>query len=418
MENKNIDKLYEKVLNSDVESIKNVLNDDDADLIATTIDEMRDPDMLEAKEMASKSNLTDKAFEGVTMYNNETGAAMYTEEIDYDNVIGFDELLNSDKVKLPDIDTDLTITKINIANFFALDFSDEAFESAGITDEVCEKLLKLSEKYRVSKITGKKFPYFNAMPESIQKQIIIFHGTDVTGLTGRNMIKTARNYIASCLMERINTSRDNETLSIDLEQSIAKLNEQLKQDTEELARDKEWSKVTWKYYLKTIPVQAAVLESKGLDEQAEKYRKAIAAFEETCTFKTLIKEIEAGLRLPYIMIKDFDKCCELFNSKYEKSEYTIYDIKLAYNALCNNPNISGDEEVFKRFITYFIAYCNKYNLSTENVLEHEYMYYFIWNILFANLYNDDDEEDVEFHMNYYRSLQNALNVVKRTMEEK
>lgn len=416
MENK-IDELYEKVLNSDVREYENVLSDEDVDLIASELDNLEDPIMAEAKEMASTPNLTDKEFEGVVSYNNETGVAMDVKEIDYNNVVSFDELLNSENVQLPDIDADLTITKIAISNFFALEFSDEAFEKAGITDEVCKKLEEITEKYRILKITGKKFSYFNAMPDSIKSQIIMFHGVAAADLTGRNMLKTARNFIAASLMEHILVTKENETLTIDLEQAITKLNEKLKNDTEELATDEEWSKVTWKYYLKTIPVQASLLESKGMVEEAEKYKKVIATFKETCTFKSLINDItNYKLKLRKIDLEDFDKYCESFNSQYAESEYTIHDVKLAYNTLCANPNIEGDEELYKYFIAYFIAYCSKYNFSTNNIYEHEFMYYFIWNIISANMYNKEDKEDVEFHNSYMRALQNALNIVKRMIE--
>lgn len=417
-----IDEAYEKLLNSGGK-----LTDEDIEEINETLEsEYTDPDMEEAKELAANSDLKDTEFIGKSVINSDNGSAIMTEEVDMENIPSFSELLEEydiDKTKLPDAEdllNDQNTARLCIAEFFGREKSEESYELNGLTDEVIDDFLKVTERYKESVITGKKFSYYISMPDPIKSMITEYMGMNNIRFTGANANKAARNECTKALLCHYLNRDRTELFTIYLSESVLKMQEELDElqdkSTKELASSKEWADASWKVFEHSIPNMITKLEEKGWNGEANKYRKVLAAYKETCIFKLLINDIKSGLKVRHIDLEEFEKYCETFNSNYENSKFAINDVYQTFVTLCKCNHFNEDEMVYKKFIAYFIAYCKKHNFDTENIIDHTYMYYFIMNIILMDFYNPDDEEDKKFHTNYWRSLQNVLNVVKSTMD--
>jgi hypothetical protein len=107
-------------------------------------------------------------------------------------------------------------------------------------------------------------------------------------------------------------------------------------------------------------------------------------------------------------LKEFSKTCKIkkydienpknhfrdFTNKYKNSEYNIYDIKLTLPVL---ERLIVDNEKYNDadMIAFLICFC-KYikNFRVENVLEHSFMYYVIYNIVIAGSNVSDKTKEV------------------------
>lgn len=405
--NNNIDEVYEKMLKSaettDPENIK--LTDDQVEEILSTIDGCTDDGiMVDAKQAAESSDLKDKAVVASINLDTVTGKPVMVDEVDLDdeNIKSFEEYLDTEGINIPDIDIDKMIAKFAIAQFFAIDNTEEALENNGITDEVIDKVNEIIEKFKIYQKTGKKFSYYNAMPESIKSLIERFQGANALKMVG-NMNREARNYITACMMNAIIECNVGDVLSDDLNKSIAKMNK-------ELQEDEAWGE-TRRYFNEELPELIAGLEQDGEKEKADKGRLVIASFNEACTHELLCEAIPS-LKIRHIDLEDFEKYCESFNDLYKENTYQITDISQAFASLCRSENFHEDTEVYKKVIGYFIAYVKKQKLDPNNIIDHTYMYYFIQNIITLDYYSRSIEDDVAFHEMLVTNIQKLIDTVK------
>lgn len=389
-----IDEAYDRLLNSSPEDIqKNKLSDEEVESIAKAIDETATESnalLNAAKEEAANSDLKDTASLVTVNINPVSGVAMGVEDFDpsNDSIKSFEELLEENDIpNMTEMDMDIFITKYAIASFFAID--TDALENNGITDEVVKKVNEVVERFELSKKTGKKFSYYNAMPDIIKEKITMYNGPQQAMMTSA-IGKEGRNYIAAALMNAIIDVNVGDALQNDLNKSIASMNK-------ELSQDNMWGE-TRRYFSEELPELIVKLKEANSLEQAERAEKVIESFNQACTYDELFNEIKSGkLKYRHIDLEDFPKACKNFNSQYEKSNNVITDVAQIYPALCRNTNLTGNPDLYKEFICLFMAYCKKHNFKADNIIEHTYMYYFIQNIITLEYYNPDNEKDVEFH---------------------
>ena len=420
---KQIDDAYDKLMNAtditasgikadkvnmQIDNPENLkLSDEQVDEIANFIEENTHDDILKkAKEDAENSDLTDEAKKASVAINPVTGTAMMEEEFDPDDdsIRSIEDLIINDYgIDVNDFDMDVFVSKYAIATFFAI--NTDALELNGITDEEVKEVNKVVDKFKVFKITGKKFSFFNSMPQPIKDQIIKLLGTNQLTVTG-NTTKEARNYASACLINSIIDVNVGEAIQDDLNQSVAKMNK-------ELSQDNMWGE-TRRYFSDDLNELIAKLEESGCTEQAERGRAVQKSFVQACTYEEMFNEIKMGkLKYRKIDLEDFDKTCKKFNSQYEDSTNVITDVAQAWPALCRNTNINGNPELYKEFICLFIAYCRKHNLEANNIIDHTFMYYFIQNIITLEFYNPDNEDDVKFHDDIVANIQRVIDYLSQ-----
>ena len=420
---KQIDDAYDKLMNAtDITAIgikaDNVdikidnpedlkLSDDQVDEIADFIEDNTDDKILQkAKEDAENSELTDEAKKGSVTINPISGTPIGVEDFDPDDdsIRSIEELIMNDcGIDINDFDMDVFVSKYAIATFFAI--NTDALELNGITDDVVKEVNKVVDKFKVFKITGKKFSFFNSMPQPIKDQIIKLLGTNQLTVTG-NTTKEARNYASACLMNAIIEVNVGEAIQDDLNQSVAKMNK-------ELSQDNMWGE-TRRYFSNDLNELIAKLEEGGCAEQADRGRAVQKSFIQSCTYEEMFDEIKSGkLKYRKIDLEDFDKTCKKFNSQYEESTNVITDVAQAWPALCRNTNIQSTPELYKEFICLFIAYCRKHNLEANNIIDHTFMYYFIQNIITLEFYNPENKEDVKFHDDIVANIQRVIDYLSQ-----
>lgn len=405
--NNNIDEVYEKMLSAAeiTESEKLKLTDEQVDEILSAIDGCTDDDlMVNAKKAAESSDLKDEAVVASINIDTVTGKPVSVDEVDLDdeNIKSFEEYLDTEGINIPDVDIDKMVAKFAIAQFFAIDNTEEALENNGVTDEAIDKVYEIIEKYKIYQKTGKKFSYYNAMPDSIKSLIERFQGANALKMVG-NMNREARNYIAACMMNAIIDCNVADVLTDDLNRSIAKMNK-------ELQEDEAWGE-TRRYFSEDLPNLISGLEQDGEQEKADKGRLVIASFNEACNHELLCEAIPS-LKIRHIDMEDFEKYCESFNDMYKDNTYQITDISQAFASLCRSENFHEDTEVYKKLIGYFIAYVKKQKLDPNNIIDHTYMYYFIQNIITLDYYSRSNEDDVAFHNTLVDNIQKLIDVVK------
>ncbi|HAU84382.1 MAG TPA: hypothetical protein DCW90_02380 [Lachnospiraceae bacterium] len=383
------------------------LSDEQAEEIAEYIEKNTDDSILQqAKEDAENSELEDEAKKASVAINPVTGTAMMADDFDPDDesIRSIEDLIMNDcGIDINDFDMDVFVSKYAIATFFAI--NTDALELNGITDDVVKEVNKVVDKFKDFKVTGKKFSFFNAMPQAIKDQIIKLLGTNQLTVTG-NTTKEARNYASACLMNAIIEVNVGEAIQDDLNQSIAKMNK-------ELSQDNMWGE-TRRYFSEDLNELIPKLEADGCTEQAERARAVQRSFVQSCTYEEMFNEIKMGkLKYRKIDMEDFDKTCKKFNAQYETSTNVITDVAQVWPALCRNDKIDGTTEIYKEFICLFIAYCKKHNLDPNNIVQHTFMYYFIQNIVTLEFYNPDNEEDVKFHDDIVANIQRVINYLSQ-----
>lgn len=413
--NNNIDKLYENMLkNAETTEPENIkLTDDQVEEILSTIENSTDNEvMIDAKQAAESCDLSDEEIKGKVILNPITGKPMSVEEFNEENEKPLQERIDEEVNKrVDDIkqreEEDKYIIKYCIYEFFAVDLSDEAFDNHNITEEVIKELIKITEKFRISLKTGKKFSYYNAMPEPIKMLIQQYQGANALTAVG-NMNREARNYISSCFLNAILKTSLEEAVTGDAIQTIAKFNIESEKKVTNVSRD----------LIEDLRAKIPEYEANGEHKKVEISNAIMESYDEAYTYKKLIEAVKK-LKVKRINLEKFDKYCESFNKKYlEGTNEAITDVKQAYLALSRSEYFNEDDEVYKKVIAYFIAYTSMNNMAPNNIAHHIYMYYFIFNIVALGSYDEENERDKAYNYTIVKNLQTLIDIIKAPYEPK
>ena len=125
---------------------------------------------------------------------------------------------------------------------------------------------------------------------------------------------------------------------------------------------------------------------------------------------TNLKEMAKNCKIKSIELeKPFNRVYQSFLSKYKDSSYNIYDIAMARPILFRNlNNCFKDEEVTEKDIdAFFICFCKQCkNMSPENVTEHAYMYYVLYNIVLTDL---NKGESIKVSEEFLENVKEVIN---------
>lgn len=147
------------------------------------------------------------------------------------------------------------------------------------------------------------------------------------------------------------------------------------------------------------------------EERNKKYREYAEQMEDEIKKEKLLSVLDS-IDMAYTLdnLKEYAKKCKIkkfdlekpdryystFLRKYENSPYNIYDINLARPILYRNINDPESTECFtdKDINAFFICFCKfSLNMSPDNVQEHSFMYYLLYNIVLIDM-NKGDSKDV------------------------
>lgn len=108
----------------------------------------------------------------------------------------------------------------------------------------------------------------------------------------------------------------------------------------------------------------------------------------------LTRLIDAPQNIHKVKHKDIefiDKLFHSFEDKYKESQYNIYSLKTVLDVLDTYNKHEDDPDANKKFMIAYCKFCAKFN--PENIVEHSFMYYTLYNIMLLNIYKNEDFDE-------------------------
>ncbi len=276
------------------------------------------------------------------------------------------EDIESGKIKVDSDDSPITEEELK-ANIDALSPEDNKFD---LSDEALQDLLKVANK----RMQKEEFNAYKELPKEIQKMINESLGIPFENgspVISTNESRAVRNAMAEQLLDEF-------IMKISMERARMDLNKEIEQVFKEGTKD--IAEYTVGY---TQERNAAYREyAEGLEDE-EKKAKLLETLDTIDTAYSLdpLKEFAKTCKIKKYDIEEPKNYFRDFLSKYQNSNYNIYDIKLTLPIL--ERHIS-DNETYNNadVIAFLVCFC-KYikNFRSENILEHTFMYYVIYNIV-------------------------------------
>src|SRR5699024_10824196 len=223
-----------------------------------------------------------------------------------------------------------------------------------------------------------------------------------------SFIKEGRNYIAGSILQDIVNDATQEVAYNDLQKSIAAIKGK---GAREMKKDSYWTDV--KRYLMFGTIEKAdKLREEGKTEQADRYEAVHDAFIESYMMTDMLDMYSRGkIRVRKIDVEKFKKTCNSFNFKYQNSTNVINDITQVIMILDRYADKRFDLDIIKEFICVFIKYTDIKNMKADDIVDHTFMYSWIFNIITLDMYNKEDEFSVEFHDQLISNINNFLSVI-------
>ncbi len=176
---------------------------------------------------------------------------------------------------------------------------------------------------------------------------------------------------------------------------------------------------------KIMAEQLPVLASKAKQDDPEKadmllkihdaYMQAYTLddmFDSYCHGKPKIKKID---------IEKIQKLYYTFNHKYDTSKWQIRDVAMLAPILDRNIDKSIDMDDILTFIAIFIKYTDMKKMTPENIWDHTFMYYTVFNIASLDVYTKVEgleDKDVEFYEGFLKNLDKFFDEIKRRKDNK
>jgi hypothetical protein len=252
-----------------------------------------------------------------------------------------------------------------------------------IPDEDLHTLIDIVNR----RMNKEEFNIYKALPREIQKQIdetIGIPTNQVGPVVVPNELRHARNSLAESLIDQfiMNTSIDR--AKNDLNKEIEKVFEQSAQDIAEYSVD---------YVQERNAKYREYIETMEDEEKKAKLTETLDVIDSAYTLDPL-KEFAKTCKIKKYDIENPKNYFRDFLNKYKNSTYNIYDIKLTLPIL--ERKIVDDENYNNADVVAFLVCFCKYiqNFKVENVLEHSFMYYVIYNIVIADANVSDKTKDV------------------------
>ena len=400
----NINENYEKLL-SKADSIgetidtKESMTEEDINKIAEIISDIDSPSkeiLAEAKKEAEKDHEGEDSVANIII-NPVTGNPMMVDDIgdENDELQSFEEMMVDDSIKPQDI----KIEDVKISSDTARNVSETLFGVKDLSIDDVNTLVEAVEKFK----RGEKFAYYNALPNSIKIAIDRILGNSEVGPKMGNYLKEGKNYIASQLYREIVSNDFTNTALYDLNKSIASIK---KEATEEIKKDEYWNR-TKKYFLEEIPEKIEKAKENEDFELVDRLEKSRSSYIESYTFKDMYDKWAHGkCKVKKIQIEKFKRTCEEFNLKYQKSQNLITDLRTIYTSLDRNVDKRIDADIIKEFICVFVNYVK--NMNPNDIYDHIFMYYFIYNINLLDMFKSSNEEDIKFRDELLNNINNFL----------
>lgn len=382
------------------------LTDEDIDQINDTIEEVAS-DSATAKTTEEAKKLQDdyepklESAKTTLVTNPITGKPMLItedkEEDDEDFLPSFEEMLADDSIKPMNIDMDTVIIKAEtIKPILAATFPNTKF-----SDEDIEKVRVAAEKQK----RKEDFSYYESMPDSVKGAINGMIGAQMQSKMG-SFNKEGRNYIVQAMLDNIIQDEVVDKATYDMNKMIQK---GMKDISEETKRDKYWEG-SRAFFMSEIDNKIKKFEDDGKPEIAERFRQVKEAYRQSYTYENMLAAYKEGkIKVKKIQVEKFNRTCEEFNFKYQKTQNIINDIKTLLPKLDRVAAKHFDLDIIKEFIVIFINYVK--NMDVNDYKDHTFMYYFIYNINTVDYYDTEDAAQEAHHKQIINNINTFLQAI-------
>ena len=158
--------------------------------------------------------------------------------------------------------------------------------------------------------------------------------------------------------------------------------------------------------------RANKLREDGKDDKALQYEKVHDAFVESYMMSNMLDMYSRGkLRIRKIDIEKFKKTCNSFNFKYQNTTNVINDIHAVLPILDRMVDKKYDLDTIKEFICAFIKYTDVKNMRANNIVDHTFMYNWIFNIISLDMYDREDEDAIKFRDQLINNINGFLQII-------
>ena len=275
--------------------------------------------------------------------------------------------------------TDSPVTEEELKNNPS-DMLDPNFQ---LSEEAIQTMLELVNR----RMKKEEFNVYKAMPKEVQDMINKFMGqageAEIPRVT-TNQSRALRNSLAEDLLDdyilKIGLNRAKEDLNSEIENIF-------KQGTKDIA---EYS---IGYTQERNKKYREYIDNLDDEEKKAKLTETLDVIDSAYTLEPLI-EFAKTCKIKKYDIEQPKNYFRDFTNKYINSNYNIYDIKLALPVL--ERHIVDNEKYNSADVVAFIVCFCKYirNFKVENVLEHSFMYYVIYNIIMIDANTSEKTIDV------------------------
>lgn len=382
------------------------LTDEDIDQINDTIEEVASDSATaktteEAKKLQADYEPKLESAKTTLVTNPITGKPMLItedkEEDEEDFLPSFEEMLADDSIKPMNIDMDTVIIKADtIKPILAATFPNTKF-----SDEDIEKVRVAAEKQK----RKEDFSYYESMPDSVKGAINGMIGAQMQSKMG-SFNKEGRNYIVQAILDNIIQDEVVDKATYDMNKMIQK---GMKDISEETKRDKYWEG-SRAFFMSEIDNKIKKFEDEGKHEIAERFRQVKEAYRQSYTYENMLAAYKEGkIKVKKIQVEKFNRTCEEFNFKYQKTQNIINDIKTLLPKLDRVAAKHFDLDIIKEFIVIFINYVK--NMDVNDYKDHTFMYYFIYNINTVDYYDTEDAAQEAHHKQIINNINTFLQAI-------
>lgn len=248
-------------------------------------------------------------------------------------------------------------------------------EVCGDMDLSADSIKKLLEIVN-RKMNKEDFNIYKEFPDEI-KQIIVNYMMAGGIPAYTNQGKQFRNMLSEQLINEFITNIGMERIKNDFNKEIEDL---FKKGSDELAES------VIGYTTERNQKYREYANNMEDEEKKEKVLSILDRIDEAYNL-TELKEFSKRCKIkPIEFEKTNNRVYAPFLDKYTNSNFNIYDINLARPILLRNLQLENYEVTEKDIDAFFISFCKQcQNMSPENVLDHAYMYYVIYNIVLSDI---------------------------------
>lgn len=305
----------------------------------------------------------------------------------------FEELvadIESGKIK---VDTDNSpITEKELKDIVELDEDG----NIDFTNEEYKTLLSIVNRRQ----NGEDFNIYKLLPDPIKKVINETIGISENSSMVTKEIRTIRNSMAESYIDQyiINAS-------------IARARGDLNKEMESLFKDtqQDIAEYTVEYTAERNRAYREQVEAMEDEEKKEKLLEVLDTIDSAYSLDPL-KEFAKNCKIKKYDLENPKNYFRDFINKYSKSEYNIYDIKLTLPIL-ERKIVDNEKYNNADVVAFLVCFC-KYirNFNSDNIVEHSFMYYVIYNIVLMDA--NTSEKTIEVSNIFANNIKEVMDNLK------